>query len=258
MDTIAIIPARGGSKGVPGKNIKPLAGHPLIAYSIIAALQMKSLSRVVVSTDSEEIAQISRAYGAEVPFMRPAAYATDTSVDREFLVHAMEWFETSENSVPEYFVHLRPTTPLRDPSELDAAVAFFMNAKSATSMRSAHEAHNTPYKWFELDADGFLTGIRPQDPRPEYFNLPRQAFDPVYEPNGYIDIVRASVVRKGESVHGPAMLGFVTKSVADVDTEEDFEYLEFFIGRHGSPLKAALDALVTSQPKFSKPRRDGA
>ena len=100
MITIAIIPARGGSKGIPGKNIAPLLGHPLIAYSIAAAHASRGVSRTIVSTDSEEIAAISRRYGAEVPFMRPAELSTDISTDRDFLIHAINWLKEHENYGP--------------------------------------------------------------------------------------------------------------------------------------------------------------
>ena len=110
--TYAIIPARGGSKGVPRKNIKLLKGFPLIAYSIVAAKMSKMTDRVIVSTDSQEISDIAQKYDAEVPFLRPAEYAHDRSPDIDFVRHAIDWFAKNESNQPELFVHLRPTTPL--------------------------------------------------------------------------------------------------------------------------------------------------
>jgi CMP-N,N'-diacetyllegionaminic acid synthase len=240
MDAIAIIPARGGSKGVPGKNIVPLSGHPLIAYSIIAAQQSQCINRVVVSTDSPEIAAIARKYGAEVPFLRPAEFSTDTSTDRDFLLHAVQWFDTHEGFQPEYLVHLRPTTPLREPAVIDRAVQLIQQAPSATSLRSAHLAAKTPYKWFEMDSQGYFQGIRPYDTRPEYYNLPRQSFPPVYDPNGYVDVVRASQLLNSQSVHGCAIIGFITPHCHDVDSLEDLELLNFWVERHGSMLMPFL------------------
>lgn len=236
MDTIAIIPARGGSKGVPGKNIISLLGHPLIAYSISAALQSHSISRTIVSTDSEEIAAIARHYGAEVPFLRPTEFSTDISTDRVFLVHAIQWLATHEGFHPEYLVHLRPTTPLRDPTVIDEAVRLIKSTPAATSLRSAHLASKTPYKWFEMDELGYFRGIRRDDVRPEYYNLPRQSFPPVYDPNGYVDVVRASQLLNSPSVHGSAILGFVTPHSHEVDSLEDLVLLKYLAEHHGSTL----------------------
>src|SRR5438445_794845 len=108
---VGIIPARGGSKGVPGKNIRLLAGYPLISYSIVAGRLASAIDQVIVSTDSEEIAEVSRRYEADVPFMRPREFASDSSPDRDFVLHALGWFSTHGIPLPDYLVHLRPTTP---------------------------------------------------------------------------------------------------------------------------------------------------
>ena len=244
-DAVAIIPARGGSKGVPGKNIVSLSGHPLIAYSIVAAQQSQSIKRVIVSTDSPEIASIARRYGAEVPFLRPAEFATDTSTDRDFLLHALQWFAKYEDYYPEYLVQLRPTTPLRDPGVINEAVKLIRKTPEATSLRSAHLSQNTPYKWFELNSRGYFQGIRPYDIRPEYYNLPRQSFPPVYDPNGYVDVVLASQLLSSTSIHGSAILGFVTNHCHDLDSLEDLELLNYFIERHGSMLIPLLQEKIS-------------
>ncbi len=113
MKILAIIPARGGSKGLKNKNILPLLGHPLIAYSIKASLDSKRINRVIVSTDSKEIAVVAKQYGAEVPFMRPAEIAQDMSTDMEMFLHALGWLKKNEDYVPDIIVHLRPTSPVR-------------------------------------------------------------------------------------------------------------------------------------------------
>ena len=241
MTTIAIIPARGGSKGIPRKNIAPLLGHPLIAYSIAAALASRGISRTIVSTDSEEIAAISKRYGAEVPFIRPAELSTDISTDRDFLIHAINWLEEHENYRPEYIVHLRPTTPLREFEVIDDAVCLLQKTAVATSLRSAHLASKTPYKWFEVDDSGYFKGIRPDDLRPEYYNLPRQSFPPVYDPNGYVDVLKVSQLLSSPSVHGDKILGFVTPFCHELDSPEDLLLMNYLAERHGSPLLATLD-----------------
>ena len=240
-DVIAIIPARGGSKGVPGKNTKLLKGHPIVAYSIAAAIASKSVSRTIVTTDSEEIAAISRDYGAEVPFMRPAEFATDTATDRGYLLHAINWLKENESFTAEYLVHLRPTTPLRDPAVIDQAVQMIKENPEATSLRSAHLSPQTPYKMFGLDDNGFFKGLFPNDPRPEYYNLPRQSLPPVYDPNGYVDVVRSSQLISSESPHGKNILGFINDHTYEIDTPEELNYIKFLIEEHGSPLLPFLD-----------------
>lgn len=233
---VAIIPARGGSKGVPLKNIRPLAGYPLLAYSIAAALLSRRIGRVIVSTDSEEIAAVARAFGAETPFLRPAACSTDTATDRAYLAHAMEWARRVEGRVPEYWVNLRPTTPLRDPAIIDEAIEAFLAMPEATSLRSGHLGTESPFKWFERDEAGFFRGLRPEDPRPEYYNLPRQAFPAVYVPDGYVDIARASFMLASELTNGPRMYGFVSPECTEVDTLEQLQYLEYQVGTQGGPV----------------------
>ena len=235
----AIIPAWSGSKGVPKKNIRLLGGHPLIAYSIVAARRCRHIDRVIVSTDSPEIADISGAYGAEAPFLRPAELARDSSTDVEFIRHALDWFQDHEHLQPELLVHLRPTTPLRESALIDSAIDLIASHDEATSLRSAHQVAEPPEKMFRVE-DGFLTGLFPDDPRPDYHNLPRQAFPPAYHPNGYVDVVKTDFVRRSNSVHGPRILGFVTPFSVEVDTEEDFDYLEYRIQRDNNPLEACL------------------
>ena len=223
---IAIIPARGGSKGVPGKNIKKLEGYPLIAYSIVACRLAKKIDRVIVSTDSTEIAEIAESFGAEVPFMRPVELAKDNSTDLEFIEHAINWFENNEGIIPEYLVQIRPTTPLREPELIDAAILKIIENPNASSLRSVHEIRESPYKLLSINND-FLEGLYPGDPRPEYYNLPRQNFPPVYQPNGYVDIIKSETVLKLKTLHGPKILSFLTPDVGEIDNIDDFNYIEY-------------------------------
>lgn len=233
--TYAIIPARGGSKGVPRKNIRLLKGFPLIAYSIAAAKLSKHTERVIVSTESSEIAEIAQQYGAEVPFIRPAEFAQDRSPDIDFIQHAINWFAQHETIIPDLFVHLRPTTPLRDPLLIDQAIEEIIGNDKATALRSAHELAEPPQKMFAID-NGYLTGFFPDDPRPEYYNLPRQVFPKAYHPNGYVDIIRTDYVTKTGSLHGPRMLGFVTPVTIEIDNPEDFSQIEYTLDKGSHPL----------------------
>lgn len=237
--TIAVIPARGGSKGVPGKNIRPLCGYPIIAYTIHVAKQCKNIDRVIVSTDSPEIAEIASAYGAEIPFMRPSKLAGDTSPDRDFIIHALDWLREHENHEPELLVHLRPTTPLREAKLVDEAVQAIRNRVDATSLRSAHELAEPPQKMLGIE-EGFFTGLFPHDHRPEYYNLPRQLFPQAYHPNGYVDIWRTSFVRSGQSLAGDRVLAFETPFTIEIDRNEDLEFLDFSISKHGENLYSQL------------------
>jgi len=226
---IAIIPARGGSKGIPKKNIVNLVGFPLIAYSIAVAKLSKLIERIIVSTDDKEIAGVAKKYGAEVPFLRPKEFAKDDSPDIEFFQHAISWFRDNEKYQPEYFVHLRPTTPLREPELVDRAIRKILNSKEATSLCSGHEVE-TPYKQFQIK-NGFFVGLFPNDPRPEYYNLPRQTFPSAYYPNGYVDVIKLQVLRETNSLYGSRILPFLTSVAGDIDCLEDLDYIKFELTR---------------------------
>jgi CMP-N,N'-diacetyllegionaminic acid synthase len=230
-DIVAIIPARSGSKSLTDKNIKYLSEHPLIAYSIAAAKMSKKIDRVIVSTDSHEYANIARKYGAEVPFIRPEKYSTDSSIDRDFLIHAMSWFSKNENIFPEYWVHLRPTTPLRNVDIVDEAIDKFVQNKKATSLRSGHKAPESPLKWFVMRDNyfkGFVGG--------ENYNLPKEVFEQVYIPDGFVDIVKYSFVMNSKEIHGDKMIGFESPICTEIDSAEEFDYIQYQLDEHGSEL----------------------
>ena len=235
-DIIAIIPARSGSKSVKSKNIKHLSGHPLIAYSIAAAKLSKKIDRVIFSTDSTEYAEIAKQYGAEVPFMRPDEYSTDKATDRGFLIHAMQWFKDNESYVPEYWVHLRPTTPLRDIKIIDNAIDEIMTDIRSTSLRSGHKAPESPLKWFTKEKNYFKGLVRGED-----FNLPKEAFEQVYIPDGYVDILKASYVMNNQMIHGSKMIGFESPFSTEIDSIEEFEYIQYQINKTDSKLLKYLN-----------------
>jgi CMP-N,N'-diacetyllegionaminic acid synthase len=238
MKICAIIPARSGSTGMPGKNIALLGGHPLIAFSIAAA-KLAGIERVWVSTDSEEYASVAMSYKAEIPFLRPAEISSDQSTDFEFVRHAMDWMVEKEDSVPEYWLHLRPTTPLRDPQILKDALELIQSHPEASSLRSGHEATESPFKWFLKDENGFFKGIR-EDLTPEKVNRPRQMFPKIYNPDGYVDIVRSSHVLHNTTLHGEKMLVFESPQCTEIDTKEDFEYLKYQFQKHEPQLMKYL------------------
>lgn len=195
----------------------------------------KEIERCIVSTDSGEIAGIARYYGAAVPFLRPAQYARDESPDSDWVRHLINWLEENEGRSPEYLVHLRPTTPFREPAVIDSAIAELKNRPEATSLRSGHPAPESPFKWCLRDKEGYFRGILPEYSN-EYVNKPRQLFPEVYVPDGYVDVLKTSFIRESGILHGERMMGFISPVCHEVDTIEDFEFLQFELERKGSPL----------------------
>lgn len=210
---ISIIPARGGSKGVPNKNITLLGGFPLLAYSIIASRTLSLIEETYVSTNSPEIASVAKEYGAEV-IERPDEISGDTSTDLEWAIHAIEWF-MKEKEMPDLIVHLRTTTPLRNVLEVKKAIQIFLQYSEATSLRSAHKLEESPYKMFVKDEDFFKPFMQGEG---EFYNKPRQEFPHVYAPNGYVDILRVEHILKNRNLHGDKILAFETEKVIEVDS----------------------------------------
>ena len=223
--SVCIIPARGGSKGIPKKNIKNLGDYPLIAYSIAASKLSKHIRNTIVTTDCKEIANIAKHYGADVPYLRPSDLAKDDSTDLEFFNYHLDYLKKNNLEIPDFFVHLRPTTPFREISIIDDAISLFVIDKQATSLRSAYFTHLTPYKMFKKEGNymrPFLTSKLAK----EFYNLPRQAFEDAYIPNGYIDIVKSEVFLTSNMLHGENIYLYETDNVADIDTQEDFLFAE--------------------------------
>ena len=225
----AVIPARSGSKGVPNKNVKMFDGRPLMAYSIAAARKSNLIDRVIVSTDSEEYAEIALKEGAEVPFLRPKEISTDISKDIEFFSHFVRWIDSSGITMPDYLVHLRPTTPLRDPSIIDSAIIHFSKSKY-TSLRSVHLMAQSAYKFVEMNKNQLLQ-IFSKNSDIESSNQARQSYPMTYAPNGYVDIVRTQLI-KNNILHGDNVYGFLTKIVYDIDTDDDFNLIEYYLKKN--------------------------
>ncbi|MDP9342171.1 MAG: acylneuraminate cytidylyltransferase [Actinomycetota bacterium] len=229
---LALVPARGGSKGIPRKNVRTLGGHPLVAYGIAAGLAATRVDRVVVSTDDEEIAQVAKEYGADVPFLRPAELAGDDVPDLPVFQHALRWLEEEDGFRPELVVHLRPTSPLRPAGCVDAAVEALTVAPDADSLRSVAPPDHTPYKMWRLAGDRLepLLG----DWEQELFNLPRQALPPVWWHTGTIDVARGRTIAELGSMTGRSILAFPVESrfAVDLDTEEQWEAAERALVRH--------------------------
>ncbi len=237
-EILAIIPARGGSKGIPRKNIRPFAGYPLIAYSLAAGLQAETVTRVVVTTDDEEIAEIARHYGGEVPYLRPAELSGDRVLDLPVFQHVLKWLEDHEGYRPEAVVHLRPTTPLRPPDLVDRAVGILLAHPEADSVRGVTPAHQIPFKMWLLDDEE--TPIRPLMAVPgidEPYNAPRQILPRAYFHNGLIDVIRTDTILGLNSMSGKTILPILFDQGYDIDldTPNDWRRAEERIMR-GGPL----------------------
>lgn len=233
MNIVAIIPARGGSKGIKDKNIVDVNGLPLIAYTILVAKQVKEINAIYVSTDSKEIANISLKYGAEV-IERPKKLASDTSTDLECMQHALKVLKTQKPLVLDYILHLRATTPIRESSVLRKCLKQSLFLKKplvkAHSLRSVEEIAESPYKYFKLDkTTGFCTPYMGNSIADT--NRARQSHETAYKANGYIDILRPDVIESG-SIHGELIVPFVTEPVIEIDTERELEYLRDYLKLH--------------------------
>jgi YrbI family 3-deoxy-D-manno-octulosonate 8-phosphate phosphatase len=232
-EVLAVIPARGGSKGIPRKNIRPFAGQPLIAYSIAAARSARSVTRTLVSTDDVEIAAVARGLGAEVPFLRPAELAQDATLDLPVFQQALRWLEEHEGYAPEVVVQLRPTSPVRPVDLVDRAVALLLEHPEADSVRGVVPAGQNPHKMWRISADGHMTPLLAVDGLPEPYNAPRQALPPVYWQTGHIDAIRARAILEQGSMSGKVILPIQIdpRFTVDLDTLNDWRRAEWLVGQ---------------------------
>jgi N-acylneuraminate cytidylyltransferase len=231
---LCLIPARSGSKGIPHKNIKLLDGKPLLVHSIEQA-QSSSYAkdmRIVLTTDSEDYAKIGRKFGAEVPFIRPKEISEDLSTDLDFIKHALEWLENNDNYIPDIILQLRPTQPRRKVSDIDSTLAMFIeNFDKYDSLRTVVEFDKSPFKMYRIKNDNGII-LEPlfncvDDITNEPFNQCRQTLPKSYLHNGYIDILKTSIV-KHDKISGYRILPYIMKKTdtVDIDNEDDWKKAE--------------------------------
>jgi N-acylneuraminate cytidylyltransferase len=239
---LALIPARGGSKGIPRKNIRNFAGYPLIAWSIAAGLQAKSISRIIVSTDDEEIAAVAREYGAETPFLRPSEFAQDRTTDFPVFEHALKWLEEIEGYKPDVVVQLRPTSPIRPVDMVDNAVSILVQHGDADSVRGVVPAAQNPHKMWRFNGyDAPLNPLLHVDGIAEPYNAPRQILPPVYWQTGHIDAIRAATITSKQSMTGNVVYPLVIdpRYTVDIDTPADW-------AKYESVVYSGLDMVMPS------------
>ena len=239
-EVLALIPARGGSKSIPHKNIRDFAGHPLIAYSIAAGLAAETVTRVVVSTDDGEIAEVSRRYGAEIPFMRPAQHAQDQTPDLPVFQHALEWLAEHEGYRPEIVVQLRPTSPLRRVWHIDQAVYRLIERPEADAVRTVCVPFQNPFKMWRIGSDGLMRPLMDTE-FTEPYNMPRQALPEVYWQTGYVDAAWADTILEKKSMTGERILPLVIdpSEWIDIDSPDDWRRAERLLTDSGTELSFA-------------------
>ena len=233
MEVFALITARSGSKGIPDKNLKQIGNHSLLEWSIKSALKSSQVTKVFLSTDSAEYEKLGESFGVIVPFLRPAELASDTAVDLDVFKH----FLTKIKELPKAIVHIRPTTPLRNPQIISDAVNKFIDLKNEiTSLRSVHEMSESAYKTFEVSDQGLLKPISSVADG-EKANLPRQAFPKTYQANGYVDVLNPEFILKEHKLHGDKIFAFKTPVVTEVDSLSDLEYLNWEVQQNQELVK---------------------
>ena len=222
---LAIIPARGGSKGLPGKNIKKLNGKPLLAYSIETAIQSDVFDKIIVSTDDEKIAKTAKNYGAEVPFIRPAKLATDTAKSIEVLVHAIKWLEDKGENY-DYVMKLQPTSPLRKKEDIVKAMDLLLK-KDGNSVISVSECDHHPLWANTLEDDLKMNEFI----RDEVKGKNRQELPKYYELNGVIFLSKVEVLLRTKDWYGKESYAYVmdSKRAIDIDNIIDFELAEIIM-----------------------------
>lgn len=216
MKVLAIIPARGGSKGIPRKNIAPLGGKPLIAWTIAAARSATSISRVIVSTDDNEIAQISKAQGAEVPFLRPPEISSDTTPALPVIQHAVDWLAGNDNWQADAIAYLQPTSPFRTAADIDASIAIMHERAADTVVSVVEIPHNMSPTSLMEQRDGWLAFVVP----PEERQFRRQAKEKLFARNGPAILLNRRTVIDRNELYGERIAAYAMPRLSSLDIDE--------------------------------------
>ena len=235
MEILGLIPARGGSKGIKGKNIKPLGGRPLIEYTFDAALESKLLSRVILSTDSEEIAEIGKRCGIEVPFLRPADISTDESPAYSYIQHCLDFLKNNEAYEPGFIVILQPTTPFRHASDIDLCVTLLLQGGYDSVVSVAELPNKYHPDWYQvIGPDGLL---RPYAQRSwEQVAPRRQELTPSYIRNGAVYAFRQETFLKTRNIYGTTVTPYImpTERSINIDDMSDWQRAEVAISTNNT------------------------
>jgi len=224
MKLVVIIPARGGSKSLPKKNILLLKGKPLLCYSVDYSLKSKLVTTTIVSTDSQEIADIAKNCGASVPFIRPDEFAQDDTRDYPVIRHTLDFFE-ARGQIFDVYILLRPTSPMRPSGLIEKVVEILLDNTNATSVRSMTRIKEHPYRAWKQHDDGSISGFIDNEIEP--YNIPRQELPNIYFQTGDIEAIRRETIING-SVSGDCVFPLIIKhdEMIDIDNESDFNRAE--------------------------------
>ena len=248
-EILALIPARGNSKSIPRKNILPLGGYPLLAYSIAAGLQAELVTRIIVSTDDEEIAAVAREYGAETPFIRPDEFARDETLDLPVFQHALGWLAENEDYHADVVLQLRPTSPFRPKGLVDDAIRLLLEHPQADSVRGVVPSGQNPYKMWRIAENGSMQPLLEVKGIKEAYNTPRQDLPDTYWQTGHIDAIRPRAILEKGSMSGDVIMPLFIDPIytVDIDTLLDWQRAEQSI------LEGRLEIVTPGEGKRSLP-----
>jgi CMP-N-acetylneuraminic acid synthetase len=236
LQVLAVVPARGGSKGIPRKNLQLLGGKPLVAHAVEVARASRLVTRVLCSTDDPEIADVARTAGAEVPFLRPAELARDTSEDWPVFVHVLDWLEREEGWRPDLIVNLRPTSPLRRPSHVERAIELLLET-GADSVKAVCLARQHPHKmWLRQGDASIVPFLKTAFRLARGPDVSRAELEDVYWQNGVVDVTRREVIREQRVMIGRNVAGLVTEAAdsIDIDTPLDLQLAELLLAQRAT------------------------
>lgn len=225
VEILCIIPARSGSKGIKNKNIIDFKGKPLLAWSIEQAQKCNYNMKIIVSTDSQEYADIAKKYGAEVPFLRPDEISKDLSTDFEFLNHCVNWLKNNENYNCDIILQLRPTSPTRNVEDINKALKLFIeNRDKFDSLRSVIPFEKSPFKMYSINNNTLTPLFNEINNIKEPYNQARQILPQCYLHNGYIDILNTSILNNN-TISGKNILPFIMddNNNLDIDVIDDLK-----------------------------------
>ncbi|RJQ32483.1 acylneuraminate cytidylyltransferase family protein [Candidatus Parcubacteria bacterium] len=237
---LAIIPARGGSKSIPKKNIYLILGKPLIFFTIEAAKRAKLIDRIIVSTDSAEIAEVAKKCGAEVPFLRPRKLSGDKTPDLPVFQHTLMWLKEKEDYTPDLVVHLWPTSPLRDPKDIDKAIKNIFSKPEADSIRSITTPSQVPFKMWTINKKGSLAPIMKSTFKEIYkkglepHSMPRQLLPKTFVQTGYLSVIRPKTIMGKNSMHGEIIIPFLHDPAlyTEFDSLKDLFHTEYNLKKY--------------------------
>lgn len=229
MNILCLILARGGSKRIPNKNLALFGGEPLIVSAIKCAKLSKYINRIIVSTDSKEIAMVAKSYGAEVPFRRPNNISQWDSTELDAFKHALNWLEKNEGYKPDIIVKLFSTTPFRTAKSVDKAIRLFLDNPRADSVRSVRMCYEHPHKMWTKRGKWLKSLIPLSKKLPEAHTLSYQLLPPVYIQNAAIDVIRAANISQKNSITGKRILPFIMDEIEslDINNSMDLDFANF-------------------------------